>query len=229
VPIGTPALIGTVQILPASGQTSVPYSVGTSIQAGDLVVVAVYWDAAGDPTGVADDHSNTFTKADSANRTGNSDTSLWYFYYTSAPGTTTITVSGASTQPTITGAWRISGITSSSPLDRIGGGDNGLSTTPSTTATGATAQADEIVMVAMGWNSISTVLTWPPTTGYTTLGVHTEDVRERQMAVAYKILSATETSSAASSFAGAEAWAFPLATFKGVAGIVKAGSAVIGP
>lgn len=108
------------------------------------------------------------------------------------------------------------GIAAASPVDRTGA-NSGNSKTPSVTASGANAGADDLVVSAFGGDNTSWAgVTTPPNAGYPSPGIYSETGNSILPSVhADKILTALETSAAdLGTLTTASNWAAVLATFK---------------
>lgn len=223
--IGTPAILKDNGGITTGGQTTVAVS-GVVIPANTLVKVMVACSngvtGVGDPTTVVDNAGspNSYVKADSATRSTTVYESEWYFY-DAAGGTRTITVTlGAACNYTHVVVVGTSGAASASPLDVIGGGDQGGTTTVAIISVGNVAQNDEASIVGLNWATATALATWPPT-NYTSLMNTTNATRSHSHACAYRTpltsVGGTETGSNQVILGGATSWAGVLGTFKGAA------------
>lgn len=236
--IGTPVQLAAEQSI--SGSQGNPTLSFGAPGANQLVVVAVHWDGNLFSGGVSDNHGNTYTLAKNDARSVNSGAvELYYHYYATDPGATTVTVTlptGGVGFSAVT-IWSVSGIDSSSPLD-IAVANDSLSTTITVdTSPTATSTADEIVFFILtgGYSSTESLSPWPPNTGYTGLGDQSDSsVRFVMAQQAYKIVSATGTQSATTDYVvTGHQWSGIIVTFKAAAGgggttYTKAGAAIAG-
>lgn len=178
--------------------------------------------------GITDTRGNTYSIAFKT-PTAADQIGFLAFAENCAAGANTITVA-----PTTTSANYIvleiaewSGLALSSALDSgVTNTTSGTSNSPSITAAGATAIADELViaLVAPGQSGVTDLsIDVPATTGYTNLHVEQNYNAHCGHASDYKILSATETPSAAwGTLSGSYAWAAGIAAFKAAASGVQA-------
>lgn len=157
--------------------------------------------------------NGAYTKAVGYIDEDNNSAEIWYFPNASA-STETLTITP--TVPTdiyISGrACRFSGIATSSPLDQTGTSNGSTSVT----ASGANTQASELVLMLGVADVGSSSFGFTTPSGYTQLGVEQDSNSYTGFIAAYKVVSATETSSATGI---GSAWSDNvIATFKAATG-----------
>ena len=223
--IGTP--VELLHPAPLTGnRTSFTSGALPAIPAGSLVIVqfGVHHTTATAlaPGAYADSLGNSYMAGAGVGRTNSRmNTSSWFFFYPAgAAAGTTVTLSnfagsGATADICWFGAWSVSGMVSSSILDVTKTG-NGFSTAPTTAASSATAQADELLWFSiMDGSTGSITQTWPPTTPASAVSlVDQERSGAFGWSVGYKIISATGAQTVASSLSGNDDWVASLSTFK---------------
>ncbi len=157
--IGTPTSIGTNSLL--TGAVNPTVTTSANIVAGNLLVLVISQNYGGGQTPVSctacSDGTNSYTRAVSAlNTSGSTALDIWYFANAQAVGSgATITIT-LGTNTNVTGieiaAYQITGIVTSSPLDKTNSQVN--SSTPSV-ATGTLTQAVEIIFGGCGLGGTS--------------------------------------------------------------------------
>lgn len=186
---------------------------GTATTLGDLLVVTVKDRSTPltNVTGITDSSGlNTWAKATSIQGGSQADEEIWYVANAKSVTSVTITVSGsASLAMTVV---EISGATAT-PLDKTMTA-TGTGTAASTGTTATTAQASEIVIAGIGWNS--TVTPSGQTAGYTVLPLQQATVPSNASGeqAAWRILTVTGAQGYAATLSASVAWAGAIATFK---------------
>jgi len=194
-----------------AASTTLTATAGTATGSGDLLVLTVKDRSSSltNVTGVSDSGHNTWTKAAST-QNGQADDEIWYVANSASITSVTVTVSGsASVAMTVVD---VSGATAT-PLDRTMTA-SGSSTAPSTGTTATTAQASEIVVADIGWNS--TVTPSGLTAGYTAAPLQQSTVSSNQTGeeTAWLVVTTTGVQSLAATLSGSVAWVGAIATFK---------------
>jgi Carboxypeptidase regulatory-like domain/Phosphoesterase family len=193
--------------------TTLAATTGTATTLGDLLVVTVKDRSTPltNVTGITDSSgTNVWAKATSIQSSGQADEEIWYAANAKSVTSVTVTISGsASLAMTVV---EISGATTA-PLDKTMTA-TGTGTATSTGTTPTTAQASEIVIANIGWNS--TVTLSGQTAGYTVLPLQQATVPSNASGeqAAWRILTTTGAQSYAATLSGSVAWAGAIATFK---------------
>jgi len=193
--------------------TTLAATTGTATTLGDLLVVTVKDRSTPltNVTGITDSSgTNVWAKATSIQSGGQADEEIWYAANAKSVTSVTVTVSGsASLAMTVV---EISGATTA-PLDKTMTA-TGTGTATSTGTTPTTAQASEIVIANIGWNS--TVTPSGQTAGYTVLPLQQATVPSNASGeqAAWRILTTTGAQSYAAALSVSVAWAGAIATFK---------------
>jgi len=172
----------------------------------------------GSVSSITDNQGNTFTAVGSK---VNVDVSCYIYYCAdigAAPtGTYTVTVNISAAgfhAGSAFGFW-ISNPGAGTILDKQGNA-SGTATSATVTCSGANAQAAEVVVaILVADNSPAPAgISDPATTGYTTFGVEQDAGTYIGGQASFKVLAATETSSAHWTWTNSGAWAAYIATFK---------------
>ena len=168
-------------------------------------------------TAPTDDKSNTWNTTTPPTAQNSNYNAFIFYAMNVAAGTTTITMDFGTGFYVSGAASEFSGLATTSTLD-VQADNSAASTTPTSGTTGATAQADELILVscAVSENNTNVSLDVPATTGYTSLFVEQNSSAHIGHASDYKIVGATGTQSAAwGTLAGSFTWAGKIATFIG--------------
>src|SRR5438105_10235091 len=172
---------------------------GSNLGSGDLcwLASAQYNNTGGATISTPTATSHTFT-ADGAEQQLSSDSSnrLRSFYEAncaSGPCTVTFAVSsGTADISCVVSEW--SGVATSTPLDQFASHETTSSTSPSSSATGTRAQADEVLLGAMNHDGTSRTIT--EGTGFSLLQEHEGGSADMPIGTEYWIVSATGTDAA---------------------------------
>ena len=198
---------------------------GITTTSGNLLVAGISFDSGtlNTITGVTDSKGNTWSKAtelDSACLV-----SLWYAPNITGGAAHTVTVAYNDGVGSAIGVvvQEFSGIAATSPLDRTVSAQ-GTSTAPSSGATSATTQADELVVGLVGWAGATTTPTLGA--GYTNLG-HIS-LTDASAAMQSKVVAATSAQTAAMTLAASRDWAAICATFKAASAAGTPGAGFLG-
>lgn len=191
--IGTPVSIGGAASTNAN-VSSIAITTTANIQAGDLIVVVVSYGSATGPRTVSSvsDGTNSYSNAVALTNTANqfAQSEIWYKANASAVSsgaTLTITLSAATSGSAgyNAQAFRISGASAGSPLDKALSSTTN-STTPSI-ASGTLASATEI-LIGMSF-SYYTANTYSESSGFT--NAYNTSQLDISMGIGYKIVAAT--------------------------------------
>lgn len=174
---------------------------------GNCVAVFIGEDSASGASSVAsvtDNQGNTYTARAQAGNASNANAQIWTCDVIGAPSGTfivTVTLNTNSFGSAI--ASEISGLTATIQ-DHTGtnNGASGSRSTFSVTASGANTNAICIVLACIYWNasSANVGLSTPASSGYTSLAVQQDGNTYGGFEASYKVVSATETSSATWTF-----------------------------
>lgn len=213
VPIGTPTSIGTNTA--NSGGTTIAITTTANIAAGNLVFVAtcVQHDAGITVTGVSDG-TNTYTRAITQDSSGAipQGGDIWYkanATAVAAGATLTVTYSGTTLYGKAVAAGQVSGISTSSTLDKTNAGPGTAVTNP-TVSTGVLSYSNEIVVGAFCTQSTITA-----DSSFTTLSSIVNGNGFAQLLLSTKTVSSTNSVTFAPTQASAAIQALVAATFRG--------------
>lgn len=189
-----PALLSQCVSATAQGSDlTVACSATMNLSAGNGIVV--WTRSATNTTTVSSvaDGGDAFTSITGCSQASNGFGQWWYAKNISANATATITVT-FSAPDTFRGVWagQFSNLSTSAPLDQGPACNSASSTTTATTASFTTAHANEVILMGVNVDGLSTVFTQG--SGYT-LGTVVPD---GDLQVQYKIVSTTQTSVTAS-------------------------------
>lgn len=192
----------------ANGTISLP-----SVAAGNSIFV-ICSDFGGAFSAVSGSVNGSFTKAVGLIDNGNNSVEVWYKLNTSAGSETISFTPGGVIGDTYISARAIewSGVATASALDRTGTGANSLTAT----ASAANTQADDLVIHASVCDTGNSALGWGTPSGYTLLDRESDSNNFTGYQSAYKVVSATETSTGtatSSALAGSD-FDSVIATFK---------------
>lgn len=164
-------------------------------------------------TAVTDNKSNTYTKI--LHVAGTSSMSVWYAKNIAGGSghTVSVTWNEANTGRCAVAAQELSGLDTTAPLDKSTSA-TGTSTAPSSGASAATVQADELVCGALSYGG--TVTTTTLGSGYTNLGK--VDVANTGVAAESKVVAATGAQTATFTLAASRTWLAAVVTFKAAGG-----------
>ena len=222
-------LLSTAQAVPveASGITQVQ-EVGATESTQSTTLTATITSTAGDllvvtaslrgvntfaSTAVTDSGGDTYstvlTKTTGTNATG-------MFYVANAAAVTSVTVHASATATIVETVQEFSGVSVSTPLD-VDAGATATSTSPGSGSTAATAQAVELVVAGIGWNSGPTISA--QTAGYTHNSAHqsTPTSLLNNVQSAYLVSSSTGPQAYGATLSSSTFWGDIVATFKGAA------------
>lgn len=129
----------------------------------------------------------------------------------------TITVNFSGSQNVAVCAFEVSGLKSSGAFDQAAGGAN-TGTSPATSATATTAQADELLWGVVAYQSTST---WTQGSGYTDGPTDASTTTVRTLHTEYRVVAATGTYIADGAMGTSRAWAAAIATYKAAASGLK--------
>jgi hypothetical protein len=205
----------------SSGSSSLSASPTAATGAGDLLVAVIRTrniTVLAPVSTVADSAIDTWTRATSKSQ-GSGDEEIWYAasaHTLSTSQSVTVTVSGtaaASTAIAFT-VLDVSGAAASSPLD-VAATNAATGTAASTGTTAITAQASEIAISDIAWNT-SAITVSGQTAGYTVLPTQTSKVSSDATGEqgAWLLLSTTGAQSYSATLSASAAWAGAIATFK---------------
>lgn len=200
----------------AAGGTPLPTPAITTT-AGNLLVAGICFDSGtlNTVTAITDSKGNTWAKAVELDSV--SLASLWYAAGIAGGSGHTLSIgyddnSGGSISAVVQ---EFSGIVATSPLDRVVSAQ-GTSTAPSSGATAATVQADELVVGLVGWAGAVTTASLLGGAGYSNLAQVA--LLNASAAMQSKVVAATGAQTAAMTLAASRSWAACCATFKATAG-----------
>jgi hypothetical protein len=163
-PIPSSAPIVTKQIAAGNGSSS-SYSLGyhTNVTSGSLLVACASLSDYASAPSLSDNNGNTWVLAQHQTLASHGQSSCWYAANAHS-GATTVTVSSSGAAVIMLTLTEVSGVSSSSPLDRMGA-TSGTGGTVSVTTDGSVAQPNEYVMgYGFDWTNHST---WNAGGGYT--------------------------------------------------------------
>ena len=230
------ALNQSITVQTGSNVTSDAASFGSLPAAGSLVIVVIsLWNTPGDGsdrvTSVTDNQSNTYTEAAQAVRTGASEdccAAIFYAENVNSSGTFTVTINLEAGAYVEWSAHSFTGIATSSSLDQIGtntGAGITSGSQPTVATSGATTQADELVVACASSANASSPngdVGWAIPSGWTgELSKHVSQADTIAHDAAYNIIAATGTQTAtwaAHATDVGDAWAAVIGTFKASAG-----------
>ncbi len=205
----------------SSGSSSLSVSPTAATGAGDLLVAVIRTrniTALAPVSTVTDSASNSWTRATSKSQ-GSGDEEIWYAasaHSLSTAQSVTVTVSGtaAASSAIAFTVLDVSGAAASSPLD-VAATNAATGTTASTGTTATTAQASEIAISDIAWNT-STITVSNQTAGYTVLPTQVSKVSSDATGEqgAWLLLSTTGVQSYSATLSASAAWAGAIATFK---------------
>lgn len=236
--IGTPtkagSLTGTTQV------TNQALTTTASIPSGALILVSVSRqnvNAVSSLTGVTDQVSNTYSKADGNGDGGqNQYTELWYCKNcTALPSGDTVTIQGLnllSSGPSWGfSVWYVTGMDTSAPLDVHNAGNSNAS--PWATTAQTTTQAADLLWGVFGCNqnepAAITNAQSAPTSGWTGADAITYGGNSgNSLRTSYNIVAATGADKAGGTQTAGNAGAFVFAAFKGGGGGTVTGSSTMG-
>jgi hypothetical protein len=209
--IGTPVSLGFSQI----ATTGALALASVTVAAGDAIIVAVHVGSASITiTGVSDTAGNTYTQ--SVHLLPATSQHIYLFSCPNASalsgGTITAATSGTTSSQRAMHAVSVSGLATSSLLDKTSTNESASGPVWSTGSTGTLAQAEEIA-VAVGYVNASTANT--PDSGWTE-SLDTQISTNRRFVVEYQVVSSTSALNAGGT-AGSAAWGAIIATYKGAA------------
>jgi hypothetical protein len=197
--------------------TSLVITTTAAVSAGDDIIVAFASDSSTGAVSVADSAGNSYTSAADINNPSGVRTVIFVAYHVNAlPSGSTITI----THPSVTARAAVASVFRgllSAGLDRTHTG-TGSSTSPSSGATSATSQADELLIGGVGtegpsgdaagtWGGSFSDLQRVGTTG----GTATTNIC---VSMGYRIVSSTGTYTASKSSITSRDWATAIATFR---------------
>lgn len=218
--IGTPVTLGST-VSSAATRSSATHTTTAAIPAGSLAIVAVFAPFGGAQTiSSISDGTNSYASAVTNAYDGSTQLVAAIYYKenaaaVSSSATITVTFSGSTiTQPTVISALYVTGVQTSSPLDKTNSGTTSAGTTYASGTTGALTQANEIAIGFIGEYNASVTIT--EGSGFTTLNSPRQGSGSNYNAnLAYQIVSATtalnyQPSTSANTYGKAL-----IATFKG--------------
>ncbi len=205
--------IAQVQEVGATETTQSATLVATiTSSAGDLLVVTASLrgvSSFGSPA-VTDSAGDTFatvlTKASGTNVTG-------MFYAADASAVSSVTVHASASATIVESVQEFAGVSPTTPLGVDAGASSSSGTAPSSGSTSATAQAIELVVAGIGWNSGPTISA--QTAGYTHNSAHqsTPTSLLNNVQSAYQVTSSTGSQSYGATLSTAVEWGDIVATF----------------
>jgi hypothetical protein len=203
----------------AAGSNSFALALGTNVTAGNFLSACYSVFDAGNPTNTAPTGGGTWATTTAPTAQGEANAFINYAMNATG-GATTVTVDYGTDFYLAGSVTEFSGLETASALDQQTSNSDGGSSTPTSGNTGATAQADELVLacVSVSATDSSVGLDTPATTGYTNLHVEQDSLNFMGHASDYKIVAATGAQSAAwGTLDAAYAWSAKIATFKAAA------------
>jgi len=218
--LGTPAYAALVQstgLQCADAATTQPFSFATLPVVNNYVFVFSSRYAPGTGTlSVTDNQSNSYTNA-IQNGNASTNETIAYAKVTTSSGTFTITLSmvgSASGNYYCSDAIEWNNISAATPFD-VSTSNSGSGMSQNTGTTGATAQANELVLVCLsgdGGNPMN--ISTPAATGYTSLAVQQNASAHMGFEASYKTVAATGTQTGTWTTTVTSTWAAGIATFK---------------
>lgn len=214
VPIGTPSQLG----FNSTGTTydTNPLSItGANIPANSTVVVFTgafnnQDGTSANPISGVSDGTNSYSLAVAASNGVNAFYQIWYFYYSSASPSTTITTSFSKiNRLKVISAVSISGVITPSPVDKTA--SSGGTGTSASTVSGVLSTSNQIVFAG---SFIDGGTSYSPGSGFTNAYNNTNSASQR-FTIDYQKVSSTSSVTHADSWTGSAIWNDVLATFKG--------------
>jgi hypothetical protein len=206
-----------------SGGTSTTFNAGTNFTAGNTVIISlVHYGGGGTSRITAITVSGTSAVKDAENSDAGTVNHVEIWRATNVAGGNTqvaITHPGSSY---ITCSFEEWDNFTATPFDQSGTTGSTVSTAPSATTAGATAQADEVSYAAFVDGSGTNWTSSTPPTGYTETWEEFNGTAHEAGSGAYKVLSATTTETATFTTGASMTWLAVIATYK-----LSAGSATL--